>query len=328
MKTMRTFITRLSVFAFALVGLNGFLPATANVAAPSACALTVFTRPNTKLRDHTLFKFGDYFYLAAIANINNSGEQTFAYARTKDFCEWQSMGAALTVGKTGSPDESKIWAPHVVQEGDTFYMFYTGVTNAGTQSIMLATSKNPADPSSWVKQGVVFVPNHAGMIYPGPGSFSDARDAMVLKYNGVYYMYYTGRDQTGGILGVAKSNSINGPWIDYGAMLALPANEMPESPYVIERNNKFYLYYNHTGIGEVYRVADLPIGLWANETKEPSYGWANDFYNDNGQWYASYIYGDADGIKVEPLRWGGSPERPLIGYMIHMPVTTNNLSTN
>lgn len=126
-------------------------------------------------------------------------------------------------------------------------MFYTGVNHAIAQSIMLATSTNPADPHSWVKHGVVFRPNHTGMVYGGADVWSDARDPMVIRHNNTYFLYYTGRDVTGGIVGVAMADSLMGPWRDLGAVLRTSAAVLPESPFVLAYDGVFYLYYNAAG---------------------------------------------------------------------------------
>lgn len=292
-----------------------------------ACAAG-WSLPNIKLKDHTLFAYQGFYYIAAIRivlpNPDGRGEYTFAYVRTQDFCTWENLGTILGRGAVGAPDESYIWAPHVVQEGDTFFMFYTGVNRHLAQSIMLATSTNPADPQSWTRQGVVFRPNHAGMVYPGPASPSDARDPMLYRYGERYFLYYTGRDVSGGIVGVAMADQLTGPWQDLGAVLRLSSDTMPESPFVVAYADGYYLYYNaagDAGSSPQWQWAPSPFGPWQAAIYEPV-GWAHDFYHTGTAWLVSYVVGNGQAIQVATVRWDATttPPRPRIGHQIYLPV--------
>lgn len=176
---------------------------------------TPWSLPNTKLKDHTLFAYQNTYYLVSIKidlpAPDDRSEYMFAYARTDDFCTWEHLETPLRFGNEDDADESYIWAPHVIQQEDTFYMFYTGVNRYIAQSIMLATSTTPDNPQSWTKQGVVFQPHHDSMVYAGAHTWSDARDPMVLAHNNRYFLYYTGQDTSGGIIGVAMADTLTGP---------------------------------------------------------------------------------------------------------------------
>ena len=145
------------------------------------------------LMDHTVFWHQGYYY---IVSIHLYPDDRFAYARSTDFCNWEDLSPVLEARTPGSADEMSIWAPFVYEENGTYYLFYTGVNYAFTQSILLATSNNPADPDQWQVHGVVFQPNHAGMIWEN-NEWADCRDPMVIWENGRYYLYYTGLDEDG-----------------------------------------------------------------------------------------------------------------------------------
>ena len=134
---------------------------------------------------------------------------------------------------------------------------------------------------------------------------------MVLKSNGVNHLYYTGSDTTGGIVGVAISANLLGPWEDLGSMLTVP-NAMLESPGVTKYQDKYYLYCNNTRDGPEIRVADTPIGPWSGARKL-SPGWAHEFFDakDNRP-VVSYLTSHA--ITIEPVFWSkvGVPY-PFIG---------------
>ena len=206
-------------------------------------------------------------------------------------------------------------------------MFYAGVNRNVAQSIMLATSTNPADPTSWVKAGVVFQPSHPSMIYPGPTAWSDARDPMVLFYNNRYFLYYTGTDTSGGIVGVAVADAITGPWQDVGATLRTDPSTHPESPFVVSYAGNYYLYTNDSAAGpanEVWRWGPSPFGPWQQAVAEPL-GWANDFYQIGATWYSSHVAGDGSAIGFAPIQWNTTtvPATPKIGWDVLVPFAAN-----
>ena len=150
-----------------------------------------FALPDHRLKDHTLFEADGWWYLVSNHRLlppdgDPYGEYDFLYARSQDLCSWEVLGSAVPRGAPGDADEQYVWAPHVIQVGGTFYLYYTGVNRHMAQSIMLATTTTPAEPASWVKRGVIFRPNHPGMVYPGPTAWSDGRDPMVREHGGAY----------------------------------------------------------------------------------------------------------------------------------------------
>jgi beta-xylosidase len=287
-----------------------------------------FSRSNTQLKDHTIFKYRDYYYLASIEihlpTLNDRGEYDFAYARTRDFCNWEDLGNILGEGKPHNGDEQYVWAPYVFEENGVYYLFYTGVNEKIAQSIMLATTTTPDDPTSWQKHGVIFRPNHPNMVYAGSDRWSDARDPMVLKHNEIYYLYYSGLDTTGGIVGVASSSNLLGNWKDWGAVILTHPKTIPESPYVFEDAGVYHMFYNEAGgKGPVWRWSVSPLGPWQKEV-DVLIGWAHDLYFDKDiqQWFISYVLGNGEAIRVVSLNWaeGNYPPRvPLIGSRVFLP---------
>ncbi len=285
----------------------------------SSCSQPL-TLPGMKLKDHSLFSYQGFYYLTTIQIDrelqkilqDDRGEYSFGYARTRDFCNWETMGTSLEAER--SEQEEYIWAPHVFAEQGTFALFYTQVNPTIAQSIALATSTNPADPASWQKHGIVFQPQHEGMVYPWPHAWADARDPMVLKYQDTYYMYYTGQDTTGGIIGLASASNLPGPWSDHGAIFKTPAGVMPESPFVFCRQETCYLFYNLANIGgggdgPHWRWAPTPTGPW-QDPADLAPGWAHDLYFDGSQYLVSYVLNDGEAIGVAPLQWDDSTTPP------------------
>ena len=265
------------------------------------------------LKDHSVFWYDGYYYL--VANYI-PGEYQFAYARSADFCTWQDMTPVLAERTPGAWDERGVWAPFVYEEGGTYYMYYAGVTLAFAQSIMLATSTNPADPASWQPQGVIFQPTHLGMIWGGFNTWSDCRDPTMLKVGDIYYLYYTGLDQEGGIVGVATASSPLGPWTDWGAILTLP-NGMPESSTLTAHGGSYYLFYHDTSQGERFRIGPGPTGPWTDAYVFAP-GWAHEVWQgQDGYSYTSFLTDYT--VTISRLTWDTfyNPPHPFIGENVY-----------
>ncbi len=263
------------------------------------------------LKDHHVFQHGGYYY---IVSIYLPGEKQFAYARSLDLCTWEDLGPILTASSSDGWESLAKWAPFVLEENGVYYMYYTGVTESYTQSIMVATSSNPADPNSWTQRGMIFQPNHDNMIWQA-GRWADCRDPTVVKIDNVYYMLYTGLDETGGIVGVATALSPLGPWIDWGAITPPVMNSMLESPTLVQYGHFYYLFYNNTAAkGERYRYGPAPTGPWSIEYPLTP-GWAHEVWQDSmGEWRTSYLTNYT--ISISKLSWDELlfPPQPYIGY--------------
>ncbi len=271
------------------------------------------------LKDHTVFWYSGLYYIASIYLGEDGIEDRFAYASSPDLCQWNDLGGILRERPSGDWDEFRIWAPYVYEEEGVYYMFYTGVTHAIAQSIMLATSTNPADPGSWERQGVVLQPSHAGSVWGGVDTWSDCRDPTVMKLGDLYYLYYTGQDTDGGIVGLATAPSLSGPWIDWGTIMTAPAS-MPESPTVAFYDSFYYLFYNDAGsagLGEVFRYGPTPAGPWS-EALSFHPGWAHEVWTgQDGKFYTSFLTNYT--ITIRRLTWDDFyyPSRPFIGEAVH-----------
>lgn len=294
------------------------IPAVKNTATPTP---TGFTQPHSfpctqpgwfpsgfDLKDHTLFWYQGYYYLASILL---PAEATFAYARSHDLCTWEELSTVLNTGIHGKWDAHAIWAPHVYEENGVFYMYYTGVSSDYAQSILLATSTDPADPASWQVREIVFQPSHDGMLW-SDGGWADCRDPTIVKVSDVYYLYYTGLDQSGGIIGVATASSPYGPWTDWGAVMPSEPGAMLESPSIAQVDNTYYLFYHPSGQGEYYRIGASPAGPW-QEPASLRPGWAHEIYHSpGGAWLAAYV--DNYDIRISALTWNDClyPLRPVL----------------
>lgn len=295
--------------------LSAALPARSQAVVDPPCAQPGWFPEQYRLKDHHIFWHAGsgYYYLASI---NADQDDHFIYARSADLCNWEVLPPILADHGPGSWAERAVWAPYVWEENGLFYMAYTGVTEDFTQSILLAVSNDPSDSASWQPQGVIFQPDHAGMLW-APDQWADCRDPVVFWMDGLYYLYYTGRDVDGYIVGLATADNPLGPWTDWGRVVGPVAGTALESPALVRREGLFYLFYHQPGFGERYRIAPAPGGPWTEDALFLP-GWAHEVWQDvDGEWWTSYL--TTYDVSIAPLQWNTRVDlpRPLIGWGIH-----------
>jgi hypothetical protein len=269
-----------------------------------------------RLQDFCVFAYRGKTIIASM--MKDFCNQGIVLARSGDLVHWETLGTAL---ETRTPeDQSMVWAPHVVASKGEYFMFYTGVTTPASgqwcQRILVATSRTPDDPRSWSRQTEVrflvggkaqgwFRPSHAGAVWTNT-AWADCRDPMVLDHEGMWHLFYTGRDEGSGICGVATAPSLLGPWTDHGAVLRVANPTIPESCFVLaDPDGGFVLVFNHAAGGGGSAVARsrslLPVNgqppftdLEAlDRSTEPALkGWAHEFLPRGGKdVLAAYLTG-------------------------------------
>ena len=223
---------------------------------------------------------------------------TFGHATSTDLVHWEIQPPCLCTTR-GGVDCYQVWAPGIAKKNGVYYMYYTGVNLNVAQSICLATSR---DLYTWAKHG-----ENPGVL-PGkwgawtPDAWSDCRDAMVFcDDDGTAYMYYCTAKKTedGGMrtaLGIASSRDML-RWQDEGAYCFDICDVTLESPFVLKKGGKYYLFYTNCGHGTSYAVSESPITGWQSlgmllEPKAPPLCPANvpscaEVFCYNGAWYIS-----------------------------------------
>ena len=188
---------------------------------------------------------------------------TFGHATSTDLVHWDIHPPCLTATR-GGPDDYQVWAPGVTEKDGVYYMYYTGVNIHVAQTICLATSR---DLFTWEKYegNPVVLPGEWGAWRVD--AWSDCRDSMVfLDDDGTAYMYYCTARKTpaGGMepaLGIASSRDMIN-WRDEGAYTFDICDVALESPFVLKKDGKYYLFYTNCSHGTSYAVSDSPITGW------------------------------------------------------------------
>lgn len=238
--------------------------------------------------------------------INTAKERQFAHARSLGSIEgkqWETLPFSLHA--QNAIGETLLWAPHVVHWEGRYYKFYSGGGDDRTRfGMRLAISD---DLMNWQR------PTQTPLFNDG----YEARDPMVLRHGTQWIMYYTATlDPKGGNHIVAyrlSSDLLN--WGERQVAFTDPREGTgggpTESPFVVEHNDKFYLFLamRHGYIPGYYRdtevfMSDNPYHWDAtNPVARVSAHAAELFRSNDNQWYISHSGWYQGGVYVAPLHW-------------------------
>lgn len=251
--------------------------------------------------------------LRAEAKINNTpvfdnmGERQFAHATAGSLLQslWKQEEFALVVDEE-KWQENVLWAPHIIEHDNLYYMFYTGGGDfeGGLFRMQLATS-----PDMWDWTRVETNPLFTDGFH--------ARDPMVMKLGDEWVMYYTANsDPAGGNHIVAyrtSSDLLN--WSERKTAFTDPlvgtGGGSTESPFVLRRGSYFYLFL---AMRQAYRP-----GLYAYtevfRSKNPFHWGLEDkvgtirahaaevIRDSDGKWYVSHCGWYQGGVYLAELTW-------------------------
>jgi predicted GH43/DUF377 family glycosyl hydrolase len=172
----------------------------------------------------------------------------------------------ILVSSNGSYDHGGVLESVVIQENESYKMWYTGLGNSGLSHIMYAES---SDGLTWYK------PQNLPVLYPGLGWDSWAVfPGPILKEGNLYKMYYTGGAGVSELWHAGLATSIDGKnWVK-NSLPVLQGNINSWDPQVIpwsciKKDGVYFLYYT----GRLY--PQYKIGLATstdgiNWTKQPN----------------------------------------------------------
>ena len=220
---------------------------------------------------------------------------------------WRKQPHALTADfdRFG---EVHLWAPHVVRRGDTWHMFYCAGAGRGDRTVLdperyrihLATSD---DLWTWQR-------------HPKNPLFTDgyqARDPMVLRHGEQWIMYYTANESPAGGRHVVCART-SGNLLNWSERQIVYRHERSgkvggpcESPFVVRRGERFYLFigpepgsYDGTVVlasrDPLTFEDDVPVGRVKAHAAEV-------VRDDDGAWYVSHCGWEQGGLYLAPLTW-------------------------
>jgi hypothetical protein len=254
------------------------------------------------INDHTFVRGDDgtwhVFGITHAEPANPLDENTFAHATSPTLMgPWTKHPPALVADPAYG--ETLLWAPYVLHEGGTFYMFYcAGGADHEHYQIELATS---VDLTTWTRD-------------PKPLFIDgfDARDPMVLRVGNQWVLYYTATsDPAGGHHVVAYRTSTDlHHWSARSIAFSDPSQGTgagpTESPFVVARANDYYLF-----IGPREDYADTvvfhskdPFHFDPNDQLDHFASHAAEIVEDvDGKYYISGAGWGAGGVFLAPLEW-------------------------
>lgn len=187
-----------------------------------------------------LYANGRYYIYPTATGPNAS--QFHAYSST-DLLNWTDEGIVLDLANV-SWAHTDGWAPAVVARNGQYYFYFTAAKKIG-----VAVGSSPTGP--FIDKGSALA----------TGDGSDPIDPMVfIDDNGQAYMYWGNTT-----MNIQRLNS------DMISLTGVRGHEKPsnyfEAPYVIKRNNIYYLMYsiNHFGNDDYhveYATSSNPMGPW------------------------------------------------------------------
>jgi sucrose-6-phosphate hydrolase SacC (GH32 family) len=213
-----------------------------------------------RAKDFALIKKDGWYHLFYIRVSNTAPDdetqKDFGHARSQNLYDWQILDPVLPV-RPDKWDNFMVWAPYIVKVGDTYNMFYTGVTNGGGfnrhQRIGLATSTNLTD---WARlDAPVFECADVPWTYCAPGASSggEFRDPFVMPdpaVQGRWLMYlgaglspspYKMRPE------LAVSNGDFTQWEDSGSLWSVhdwwTDTNVLESPHLFSHGSRWFILF-------------------------------------------------------------------------------------
>lgn len=242
---------------------------------------------------------------------------TIGHAVSDDLINWEVLPLAITI-EPDTYDNYSTWSPTIVLKNGKYYMIYTGVNENTCEAMCLATSDDLCVWKKYSKEPI-YIP---GDWCPWDrNKWSDCRDPYVFQDDdGIYYMFFCTmvKQEDGGqhnAMGIASSKDLI-HWKDEKQFLLKGCSHMPESPFVIKRNGKYYLFYTNCGKGTCYAVADNVLGEY--EVKELLIGGEKisedlahvpscaEVFEFKGNWYITYatrLPGNEQYIELKEFFW-------------------------
>lgn len=181
-----------------------------------------------------------------------ANEKTFQHVTSTDLSTWSSPVTAFHVSATGW-DAGHVWAPSIIQRGNTYYLYYTGVDGSGNQRTGVATSTNlndttwtrwssnpifSATSTSWINRDPQHLPYLHQQQLRDPFVMEDPHDRSRWL---MYYVALTDTSDQAMAVGVARSDSASATaWTDIGPIATTLGNVNSTSDWLIESPHVVY----------------------------------------------------------------------------------------
>ena len=237
-----------------------------SVATINDTSLFYINDKKTSIADPFVLDNGDGTYY--LYGTTASGLDTYAYSST-DLMTWTEVGSVLDAS-CKEVLQKDIWAPEVVKEGDTYYMFFSatpksdGSVGNAEKQLMVATSKYPDKgfklvdftgkrtidatkyPQGYTKY-LLFEPEIYTTFAGGNSGYTGAIDPhLYTDEDGTKYLFWKIEQVPARICVVTMKSWLEPDWNTAKVVLTSEGedNDNVEGPEVIERSGKYYLTYS------------------------------------------------------------------------------------
>ena len=235
-------------------------------------------------------------------------EASFGHAVSVDLQTWQPADDVLSIDPNSKHEPHHLFAPFVCEKGGAYFLFYAGINQAlKIESMCLARS---ADLLHWEKHpfNPVFRPSrHWAEYAPNSGVWGCCRDAHVMPHPDfghiLYYVTWIKGTQGSRVaIGAAVSDNLVS-WQDAGPVLirdtaAGYSTTSMESPCVVARDGRYYLFYKHRNETRLV-VSPDPLQFTDQPDRWFSIAHAAEVFEADGQWYISSCSRDLLDLKHE-----------------------------
>ncbi|NOT33436.1 MAG: family 43 glycosylhydrolase [Candidatus Eisenbacteria bacterium] len=283
-----------------------------------------------RAKDFSILKRnGLYHIFYTRTNINDPNgltENAIGHATSYDLFTWANEDSVLPIRPT-EWDNHRVWAPHVIEVGGLYYMFYTGVTEQpGVYSFHQRTGL--AVSSDLYEWNRVDAPIYEcgdvpwSLCNPLAAAAGNLRDPFVMpdpSTPGRWLMYQStvpASDPNRYVVDVAQSFNDFENWSDIGPLWetyhTTTNRELAESPHLFEHDGTWYLMFSTNGSEPIAWSTGLdPLadpsgwtyhGALANTLGfSTSFWFASEFMRDGSNDYFCFV--NFDRVDIRRMVW-------------------------
>jgi sucrose-6-phosphate hydrolase SacC (GH32 family) len=256
------------------------------------------------LNDHTFVKGPDgLWHVFGITHIrpfhhlaDPGRNMAHATATTLRQAQWEKQPFAMTVDPDRY-DEHLFWAPHVVRDRDVYHMFVSVGARSGFQYAIHRYESR--DLWAWERTST----------NPVLVDGVEARDPMVLRDGDRWILYYTATSaiDRGHFVVAAVTSSDLIHWAGKRWAFVHPLEGVfggpTESPFVVRRGKRYYLFITDDDVVHVY-ASDDPLRFMPEHHVLAFSAHASEVVRDEaGDWFISHAGWFKGALELAPLLW-------------------------
>jgi arabinan endo-1,5-alpha-L-arabinosidase len=185
-----------------------------------------------------------YYYAYGTQTLRGSKWINIQVARSRDLIHWEQLGDALPEKPAWARETQDFWAPSVIFDGSTYFMYYSATPDAchhheRGHALAIATAKSPQGP--FIDMGMPLLLG-AGFEYIDPMAFDDPVTGKHLLYWGSGFQPIKVQELAADRMSfVPDSMPADLIWPN-GKQGAFP--RLVEAAWVIRHEDHYYIFYS------------------------------------------------------------------------------------